>query len=36
MEIDFDKMDGLVTDVIMDAETKNVLMMGFINSEAYD
>ena len=36
MEIDFDKMDGLVPAVIQDAETKNVLMLGFMNREAYD
>ena len=34
MEIDFDKMDGLVPAVIQDAETKNVLMLGFMNREA--
>lgn len=36
MEIDFDKMDGLVPAVIQDADTKNVLMLGFMNREAYD
>ena len=36
MEIDFDKMDGLVPAVIQDAETKNVLMLGFMNREAYE
>ena len=36
MEIDFDKMDGLVPAVIQDAETKNVLMLGFMNKEAYE
>lgn len=35
MEIDFNKMDGLVPAVIQDAKTKNVLMLGFMNEEAY-
>ena len=29
MEIDFEKMDGLVPAIIQDAITKNVLMLGF-------
>ncbi len=36
MEIDFDKQNGLVPAIIQDAETKNVLMLGFMNQEAFD
>ena len=36
MEIDFEKMDGLVPAIIQDAVTKNVLMLGFMNKEAYE
>ena len=36
MSIDFDKMDGLVPAIIQDADTAKVLMLGFMNSEAYD
>lgn len=36
MTIDFDKMDGLVPAIIQDAETRNVLMLGFMNKEAYE
>jgi phosphoribosyl-ATP pyrophosphohydrolase/phosphoribosyl-AMP cyclohydrolase len=36
MEIDFDKnKDGLVPAIIQDAVTKNVLMLGYMNEEAY-
>lgn len=35
MEIDFKKMGGLVPAIIQDAVTKNVLMLGFMNEEAY-
>ena len=35
MNIDFDKMQGLVPAIIQDARTKNVLMLGFMNEEAY-
>lgn len=35
MEIDFEKMGGLVPAIIQDATTKNVLMLGFMNPEAY-
>ena len=36
MEIDFSKNgDGLVPAVIQDAQTKNVLMLGYMNHEAY-
>jgi phosphoribosyl-ATP pyrophosphohydrolase/phosphoribosyl-AMP cyclohydrolase len=33
--IDFEKMGGLVPAIIQDAKTKNVLMLGFMNEEAY-
>lgn len=37
MEIDFDKNpDGLVPAIIQDVQTKNVLMLGYMNQEAYD
>ena len=36
MELDFDKMDGLVPAIIQDADTAKVLMLGFMNREAYD
>ena len=36
MKIDFEKMDGLVPAIIQDAETKNVLMLGYMNREALD
>lgn len=36
MEIDFDKMNGLVPAIIQDAATKTVLMLGFMNKEAYE
>lgn len=36
MKIDFDKMGGLVPAIIQDATTKNVLMLGFMNEEAYN
>ena len=35
MSIDFNKMQGLVPAIIQDARTKNVLMLGFMNEEAY-
>lgn len=35
MEIDFEKMNGLVPAIIQDAETGAVLMLGFMNKEAY-
>ena len=34
--MDFDKMDGLVPAIIQDADTAKVLMLGFMNKEAYD
>ena len=36
MTIDFEKMGGLVPAIIQDAKTKNVLMLGFMNKEAYE
>lgn len=35
MEIDFNKMDGLVPAIVQDADTNKVLMLGFMNQEAY-
>ena len=34
MKIDFEKGGGLVPAIIQDAETKNVLMLGYTNEEA--
>ena len=36
MNIDFEKMGGLVPAIIQDADTRQVLMLGFINEEAYE
>jgi phosphoribosyl-ATP pyrophosphohydrolase/phosphoribosyl-AMP cyclohydrolase len=36
MEIDFDKMEGLAPAVIQDERTGELLMVGFMNSEALD
>ena len=37
MNIDFNKNnDGLVPAIIQDAETKNVLMLGYMNAEAFE
>ncbi len=36
MQLDFDKMGGLVPAIVQDAHTKNVLMLGFMNREAYE
>ena len=36
MTIDFDKMDGLVPAIIQDDKTLRVLMLGFMNKEAYE
>ena len=35
MKIDFEKCGGLVPAIVQDAETKNVLMLGYMNQEAY-
>ena len=36
MKIDFEKCGGLVPAIIQDAKTKNVLMLGYMNQEAFD
>ena len=36
MEIDFDKMQGLAPAVIQDADTGEMLMLGFMNREALE
>ena len=36
MAIDFEKMQGLVPAVVQDDATLEVLMLGFMNSEAYE
>ena len=36
MTLDFDKMGGLIPAIVQDARTKNVLMLGFMNKEAYE
>ena len=36
MKIDFEKMGGLVPAIIQDAKTKTVLMLGYMNQEAYE
>jgi phosphoribosyl-AMP cyclohydrolase len=35
MEPDFDKMDGLIPAIVQDANTGRVLMLGYMNREAY-
>ena len=35
MEIDFEKSGGLVPAIVQDAGTRNVLMLGYMNEEAY-
>lgn len=35
MEIDFAKMDGLVPAIVQEDKTGDVLMVGFMNSEAF-
>ena len=34
--IDFEKMQGLVPAIVQDAQTQRVLMLGFMNREAYE
>ncbi len=36
MKIDFDKSNGLVPAIIQDADTLKVLMLGYMNKEAFD
>lgn len=35
MELDFNKQGGLIPSVIQDAQTRKVLMLGFMNEDAY-
>jgi len=35
MKLDFSKLDGLVPAVIQDSQTRDVLMVGFMNAEAF-
>lgn len=35
MQIDFDKMDGLVAAIVQEDSTGEVLMVGFMNAEAW-
>ncbi len=34
-QLDYSKLQGLIPAIIQDANTKNVLMLGFMNEEAY-
>ena len=36
MDLDFGKMNGLVPAIIQDNYTQKVLMLGFMNEEAYN
>ena len=36
MQLDFAKLDGLVPAIVQDAQTGEVLMLGFMNEQAYD
>jgi phosphoribosyl-AMP cyclohydrolase len=36
MKLDFSKLDGLITAVIQDATSSRVLMVGFMNEEAWN
>ena len=36
MDINFEKMQGLIPAIIQDADTRQVLMLGYMNGEAYD
>lgn len=36
MELDFEKMGGLIPAIIQDNRTQKVLMLGFMNKEAYE
>jgi phosphoribosyl-AMP cyclohydrolase len=35
-ELDFDKMNGLLPAIVQDSENGEVLMLGFMNREAFD
>ena len=36
MKLDFEKMGGLIPAIVQDNNTSKVLMLGFMNQEAYD
>lgn len=36
MKLDFGKMGGLIPAIVQDAKTKEVLMLGFMNKEAWE
>ncbi len=36
LQIDFEKQNGLVPAIIQDAKTMRVLMLGFMNQEAFE
>ena len=36
MQLDFEKMGGLIPTVVQDPSTQEVLMVGFMNQEAWD
>ncbi len=36
MNLDFEKLNGLIPVIIQDAQSMNVLMLGFMNKEAYE
>ena len=36
MQLDFDKMDGLIPAIVQDHKTNEVLMVGFVNEESYE
>ena len=36
IQLDFDKLDGLLPAIVQDADTGAVLMLGFMNREAWD
>lgn len=36
MELDFERMNGLVPAIIQDYQTNEVLMLGFMNKEAWE
>jgi phosphoribosyl-AMP cyclohydrolase len=36
MNLDFDKLDGLIPAIVQDARTGEVLMLGFMNEQAYE
>ena len=35
-EIDFEKMNGLIPAIVQDSQTNEVLMLGFMNKEAFE